>query len=58
MEFLRKMTEFEIPKCDKCGAELTTGLMAAFCDKGKECEFWTPELQELLDDPGVVVVPI
>jgi len=33
------------PKCDKCGAEITTGLMAAFCPLGEKCEFWpdTPE---------------
>ena len=33
------------PKCDKCGAEITTGMMAAFCDKREQCEFW-PEPHE------------
>jgi hypothetical protein len=28
------------PKCEKCGLECTTGMMAAFCSKGRECEFW------------------
>lgn len=36
------------PKCDKCGAPITTGLMAAFCPDGKDCEFWVPELDEFL----------
>lgn len=36
------------PRCDKCGVEMTTGLMAACCPAGKECEFWTPELDEFL----------
>lgn len=39
IEYLRK------PRCDKCGAEITTGLMAVFCPRGKECEFWVPELE-------------
>jgi hypothetical protein len=30
----------EDPKCDKCGAPITTGLMAAFCPRKEECEFW------------------
>lgn len=34
------------PRCDKCGAEITTGLMAVFCPRGKECEFWVPEVEE------------
>lgn len=28
------------PTCDKCGAVCTTGMMAAFCSRGRECEFW------------------
>ncbi len=28
------------PKCDKCGLELTTGAMAAFCPQAMQCEFW------------------
>lgn len=38
------------PHCDKCGAEITTGLMAAFCELGKECEFWTPAVDEFMAD--------
>lgn len=39
-----------IPKCDTCGAEITTGLMAAFCSRGERCEFWPddPESQLFL----------
>jgi len=33
------------PTCDKCGAPITTGLMAAFCPMWDECEFW-PEDEE------------
>lgn len=36
------------PRCDKCGAPITTGLMAAFCPNGKGCEFYVPELDEFL----------
>ena len=28
------------PKCDKCGEEIITGLMAAFCPHGSKCELW------------------
>ncbi len=35
------MTDKELtPRCDKCGAEVSTGLMAAFCPKAEACEFW------------------
>lgn len=27
-------------KCDKCGLEITTGAMAAFCPNHVQCEFW------------------
>lgn len=37
------------PTCDKCGAPITTGLMAAFCPLGKECEFWVPGVDEFMD---------
>jgi hypothetical protein len=42
----------ESPKCDKCGKEITTGLMAAFCEQGKECEFYVPELDDFMADLG------
>jgi hypothetical protein len=35
----------EEPVCDKCGAVLTTGLMAVFCIRREECQFW-PEGEE------------
>ena len=38
------------PKCDKCGAEITTGAMALFCEHGKDCEFWVPEVEEFKAD--------
>lgn len=37
------------PRCDKCGAEITTGLMAAFCPKAKECEFYVPGIEEFME---------
>lgn len=34
------MKQYRDPTCDKCGAEITTGLMALYCPKGIECEFY------------------
>jgi hypothetical protein len=28
------------PKCDQCGLEITTGMMAAYCPQAEQCEFW------------------
>ena len=28
------------PKCDKCGAPVTTGMMAAICPRAEKCAFW------------------
>jgi hypothetical protein len=28
------------PRCDTCGAPITTGMMAVFCPRGRACEFW------------------
>jgi hypothetical protein len=42
----------ESPKCDKCGKEVTTGLMAAFCEEAKECAFYVPELDDFMTDLG------
>jgi hypothetical protein len=39
-----------MPKCDKCGAEITTGLMAVFCPLAEQCEFWVPEQAEFLHE--------
>ena len=40
-------------RCDKCGAEITTGMMAAFCPRREGCEFWPhdadPESIRMLD---------
>lgn len=51
--------EMDDPKCYSCGAEITTGMMAVFCPRGRKCEFWChePELDEFLcelrgGDPG------
>lgn len=38
----------DIPKCDKCGVELFTGLMAALCPLKEQCEFW-PDDEESQD---------
>ena len=52
MELLDRVAE-RLPHCDKCGAEITTGMMAAFCEKLEECEFWpadaTPDEVQFLD---------
>lgn len=42
------------PKCETCGAEITTALMAVFCKRGSACEFWPeeglpPEFQQWRD---------
>ena len=49
--------EFKEPTCDKCGAPITTGLMAVFCPAGKECEFWVPEVEQFRKDWGNPEVP-
>lgn len=33
------------PKCDTCGAEITTGLMALFCPRKEQCEFYPDDEQ-------------
>lgn len=44
--------EDQAPVCDTCGAELTTGLMAVFCPRGKQCEFYPDdkEGQKFVDE--------
>jgi len=44
------MTCDDCPKCDTCGAPVTTGLMAVFCPRAEQCEFWPEDeqSQELL----------
>lgn len=37
------------PCCDRCGAPVTTGVMALICPYEKRCEFWTDEIAELRD---------
>jgi hypothetical protein len=39
----------DTPKCEKCGLEITTGMMAALCPQARNCCMWprsdgTPEL--------------
>jgi hypothetical protein len=43
------MTTENEPTCDKCGAPITTGLMAAFCPKRMDCEFWTEGIEQFMD---------
>ena len=38
------------PKCDKCGAPITTGLMAVFCPYAEQCEFFVPEQAEFIKE--------
>lgn len=42
-------------KCDVCGIELTSGLMAAMCPFRERCEFWPEdeESQRFLDSLGM-----
>jgi hypothetical protein len=44
----------DTPTCDRCGAEITTGAMAAWCAHRERCEFWPDDeaSQQLLDDLG------
>lgn len=30
----------DAPKCEKCGLEITTGMMAALCPQARQCVFW------------------
>jgi uncharacterized Zn finger protein (UPF0148 family) len=32
-------------RCDKCGAPLTTAMMAVFCPAREKCEFWPEDEQ-------------
>ncbi len=43
------------PCCDRCGAPITTGLMAAFCPHRERCEYWPEdeESQKFIDDLGL-----
>lgn len=47
------------PKCDRCGAPITTGAMAAICPHREKCEFWPDdeESQRFLDDLGMRLPP-
>lgn len=33
------------PTCDKCGAPVTTGLMAVICPYAEQCAFWPEDKQ-------------
>jgi hypothetical protein len=33
----------DCPTCDKCGAPVTTGLMAVLCPFAEQCAFWPAE---------------
>jgi len=34
------MDDADCPKCEKCGAPITTGLMALLCPGRQECAMW------------------
>jgi hypothetical protein len=34
---VNEQAQAEPPKCEKCGAEITTGLMAVLCPLDKDC---------------------
>lgn len=42
----------EGPHCDTCGKEMCSALMAAFCPRHRECEFWPhdPDGDEFMQD--------
>lgn len=42
-------------KCEVCGIEVTSGLMAAMCPLRDKCEFWPDDLesQQFLDSLGM-----
>ena len=42
------MSEDDCPKCSLCGAPVTTGLMAAFCPRFRQCEFYSPAVEEFI----------
>lgn len=58
--------EDDEPRCETCGVELTTAMMAVFCPRAEQCEFWPmgePEnemfirrLREGITDDGLVVI--
>lgn len=51
-------TDFDEPKCDRCGAPITTGMMALMCPHGRQCtlvdgdEHWQT-VEELRVDFGI-----
>lgn len=47
------------PRCETCGAPITTGLMAAICPRRERCEFWPDDedSQRFLDDLGMRATP-
>ena len=46
-------------KCEVCGIEVTSGLMAAMCPYREHCEFWPEDLesQQFLDSLGMRYKP-
>lgn len=38
------------PHCPKCGREMTTSLMAAFCPLRKDCEFYSDGIEQFYPD--------
>lgn len=39
-----EMHEPHCPTCDKCGAPISTGLMAVICPEDEQCAFWPTDL--------------
>ena len=44
IERLKEPT-METPKCEKCGEEINTGMMATLCQHGSDCELWPKDMR-------------
>lgn len=47
----------DVPTCDKCGAPITTGLMAVFCPQADQCEFWVEDQREFIEELRAATTP-
>ncbi len=45
------------PRCDKCGAPLTTGFIAMFCPFKQECAFYVPGIEQFVFMPDFPELP-
>jgi hypothetical protein len=50
-----EVTEGDDPRCEVCGAPVTSALMAAMCPHREKCEFWPEDKlsQDFLDGLGM-----